>query len=483
MASKDHPQTHIDLQIYDSQTHSVRKFEPIEPGLVKMYVCGPTVYDDAHVGHARSQIVFDVIRRVFEYFGYRVFYVSNYTDIDDKMINRAAEEGISVQELAKRIIRSVEDDFRSLNIQPPTVRPKATEHIDGMVQIVQGLINKGYAYAKDSGVYFRVQSFPGYGTMTNFKLEDSQSTEDDGNPLDKEHRADFALMKKSKEGEPFWETPWGKMRPGWHIECSAMSMHYLGETFDIHGGGQDLAFPHHVNEIAQSEAYTGKKFSNFFIHHGFLTTNKEKMSKSLKNFFTIKDVLKKYDGDTLRFFMLQAHYRKPLEYATEGLEEAQVQVKKFKTTLEQIEAASKRKGSFEKVEDMEQLAVKAVKFEMEFVKALANDFNTPDALSTLYAFQKEINKVQRKVADIDGTFWGDIVARFKRMLRVLGLSFAEGQVSEDSLSTELMDLIINIRQEARKRKDWETADQIRDQLKEIGIVLEDVKGQTVWKKA
>lgn len=255
MAVEDHPQTHVDLQIYDSQTHSIRKFIPIEPGLVKMYVCGPTVYDDAHVGHARSQIVFDVIRRVFEYFGYRVFYVSNYTDIDDKMINRAAEEGISVQELADKIIRSVEDDFKSLNIQPPTVRPKATEHIDGMINIVQGLIDKGYAYAKESGVYFRVQAFDGYGKMTNFKLEDSQSTEDDGNPLDKEHRADFALMKKSKEGEPFWDTPWGKMRPGWHIECSAMSMHYLGETFDIHGGGQDLAFPHHVNEIAQSEAF------------------------------------------------------------------------------------------------------------------------------------------------------------------------------------------------------------------------------------
>ncbi len=483
MAVEDHPQTHVDLQIYDSQTHSIRKFIPIEPGLVKMYVCGPTVYDDAHVGHARSQIVFDVIRRVFEYFGYRVFYVSNYTDIDDKMINRAAEEGISVQELADKIIRSVEDDFKSLNIQPPTVRPKATEHIDGMINIVQGLIDKGYAYAKESGVYFRVQAFDGYGKMTNFKLEDSQSTEDDGNPLDKEHRADFALMKKSKEGEPFWDTPWGKMRPGWHIECSAMSMHYLGETFDIHGGGQDLAFPHHVNEIAQSEAFTGKKFSNFFIHHGFLTTNKEKMSKSLKNFFTIKDVLKKFDGDTLRFYMLQAHYRKPLEYSTEGLGEAQAQVRKFRTTLEQIEAAANKKGSFKKIEPLEDLAVKAVKFEMEFVKALANDFNTPDALAPLHAFLREINKVQREVSGIDGTFWKDIVTRFKRMLGVLGLSFAEGTKGTDEQTAELMDLIIKIRQEARKRKDWGTADQIRDELKAIGIVLEDVKGQTVWKKA
>lgn len=483
MAIEDHPHAHIPLQIYDTQTHSIRPFHPIEPGLVKMYVCGPTVYDDGHVGHARSQIVFDVIRRIFEYFGFRVFYVSNYTDIDDKMIKRAAEEGISVQELADKIIRRVEDDFRMLNILPPTVRPKATEHIDEMIRIVEGLIQKGFAYAKDSGVYFRVQKFPNYGKMTNFNLESSQSTEDDGNPLDKEHRADFALMKKSKEGEPFWETPWGKMRPGWHIECSAMSMKYLGETFDIHGGGQDLAFPHHVNEIAQSEAYTGKRFSNYFIHHGFLTTNKEKMSKSLNNFFTIKDVLKRFDANVLRLYMMQAHYRKPLEYSIESLEEAKNQIQKFKTTLDQIVSASTKRGSFKKAEPLEELAVNAVKYELDFMKALANDFNTPDALAVLYSFLKEINKVQREVTDVDGSFWSDISNRLRRMLGVFGFSFAEQKGSGDETISELLDLIIRIRQDARSRKDWETSDKIRDQLRNAGIILEDIKGQTVWKRA
>ncbi len=473
-------QAHITLQVYDTQTHSIRPFKPLEKGIVRMYVCGPTVYDNAHVGHARSQIAFDIIRRVLEYFGYKVYYVSNYTDIDDKMINRANEEGISVPELAKRIIRSVEDDFRSLGILPPTIRPKATEHIDDMVEIVKGLIDKGYAYVKESGVYFRVQKFENYGKMTNFNLEESQSVEEDGNPLEKEHRADFALMKKSKEGEPYWETPWGRMRPGWHIECSAMSMHYLGETLDIHGGGQDLAFPHHVNEIAQSEAYTGKKFSNYFLHNGFVTINKEKMSKSLKNFFTIKEVLQRFDGDTLRLFMLQAHYRKPLEYSKEGLEEAENQMKRFKTTLEQLVARTQKKGHFKKSKALEKLAEKGVMYENQFAKALANDFNTPEALSVLHSFVKDINNTIRKETENDGTFWVDISLRYKRMLSVLGL-FEQTEETSETFSG-LMDLLLQIRQQARSEKNWEMADHIRDQLKSLGIVLEDVKGTTVWKR-
>ncbi len=472
----------LEIKLYDSQTRKIRTFKPLEEGLVKMYVCGPTVYDHVHVGHARSQVFFDVMRRVLEYFGYRVFYVSNYTDIDDKMINRAKERGISVAELAKEIIASIEEDFAAIGVRPPTIRPKATEHMDRMVEIVAKLIDKGYAYVRESGVYFRVQKFQEYGKMTNFSLEQSQSADDDGNPLDKEHRADFALMKKSKDGEPYWETPWGKMRPGWHIECSAMSIEYLGETFDIHGGGQDLSFPHHVNEIAQSEAYTGKKFSNFFCHNGFLTTNNEKMSKSLNNFFTIKDVVRKYGGDTLRLFLLQSHYRKPLEYSIKGLEEAKTQIEKIRTALNQLESKVQSGGSFERNTRLEQLAREAVSFEMDFAEALANDINTVDAIAVLHSFIKEINTALREVTGSHGTFWVDIYLRFKRMLSVLGL-FEKSEVSESKDAIELVNLLIKIRQIARSKKDWELSDTIRDQLKAIGYQLEDLKTGTVWKKA
>jgi len=470
------------LRIYNSLTNDTEEFVPLEDGKVKIYVCGPTVYDHAHMGHGRYTVVFDFIRRALEFLGYDVFFVSNYTDIDDKMITRANERGISIEELAREMIASFEEDMRALNVRPPTVRPYATHHIQEMIDMVQNLISKGHAYSNETGVYFRVSSFADYGKLSNRNLEEALAQSNESEILSKENPADFALMKQSKPNEPFWETPWGKMRPGWHIECSAMSTKYLGELFDMHGGGQDLLFPHHENELAQSVCSTGKAFVRYWLHNGFLTSNKEKMSKSLGNFFTLKEIMKKgYSGEEIRFFILTGHYRKPLEFDEDALISARQQLKKIKEARDILEQLVLAEGDIVQSEGISALVKSSEKAIESFRNAILNDFNTPEALAALHPFIKEINSFARSELSIRGTTVVDVLARLKRMLSVLGIAESEGDVDNAEVGG-LLDLIITIRGEARKKKDWATSDTIRDRLEVLGFSLEDDKGKTVWKR-
>jgi cysteinyl-tRNA synthetase len=471
------------LKVYNSYSNSLEEFIPTQDSYVTIYVCGPTVYDHAHMGHARSAIVFDFIRRSLEFFGYTVFFVSNYTDIDDKMINRANEKKITVSELAEEIIRSYEEDMIELIVQQPTVRPKATDHITEMISIVEKLIEKEFAYIVKSGVYFRVHKFKKYGKLANLKIEEMISQDEENEVItEKENQADFALMKASKKGEPSWDTPWGKMRPGWHIECSAMAKKYLGNSFDIHGGGQDLLFPHHENEIAQSEAAFNKKFANYWIHNGFLTVNKEKMSKSLSNFFTVKDILKKgYDGLTIRLFVLSAHYRKPLEFSEEELINSKKKLQRIKTAKENLEEIFKRQGSLDQSKELDKLTKKFFEYESEFKSSLLNDFNTPDAIAALFKLIREINKFCNMKIDIKGKHVHYHYRQFNNMLEVLGLS-SEISFVEAPDTDNLMSIILELREKARNIKDYQTSDFIRDKLKLHGFVLVDSKSGTNWKR-
>ncbi len=471
------------LRVYNSLTNSLEDFEPIEDGKVKMYVCGPTVYDHAHMGHGRFTVVFDFIRRSLEFLGYDVTMVSNYTDIDDKMIKRANEKGISIEELADEMIKSFEDDMRALNVRPPTIRPYATKHMNEMIEMVEQLVDLGHAYSNETGVYFRVSSYPEYGKLSNRNLDEALAQSDESETLNKESPADFALMKLSKPGEPFWDTPWGKMRPGWHIECSAMSTKYLGHTFDIHGGGQDLLFPHHENELAQSVCYSNERFVNYWLHNGFLTSNQEKMSKSLGNFFTLKEIMKKgYTGEDIRFFILTGHYRKPLEFDEEALKNAQQQVKKIKDARVMLEQLVATDGDIVQSELIETLVESSEQAITHFREAIINDFNTPNALSALHTFIKDVNTAARSGENVKGIALQGVLDRFVRMLSVLGIAEAENGGTDDKEVSGLIELIIDIRGKARKRKDWETSDAIRDKLKSLGFSLEDDKGKTVWKR-
>jgi len=470
------------LHIYNSLTNDIEEFVPMEDGKVKMYVCGPTVYDHAHMGHGRYTVVFDFIRRALEFLGYDVLFVSNYTDIDDKMITRANERGISIEELAREMITSFEEDMRALNVRPPTVRPYATHHIQEMIDMIQNLIAKGHAYSNETGVYFRVLSFADYGKLSNRNLEEALAQSNESETLFKENPADFALMKLSKPNEPFWETPWGKMRPGWHIECSAMSTKYLGDLFDMHGGGQDLLFPHHENELAQSVCSTGQAFVRYWLHNGFLTSNKEKMSKSLGNFFTLKEIMKKgYSGEEIRFFILTGHYRKPLEFDEDALKSASQQLKKIKEAKDMLEQLVLADGDIVQSEGISALVMSSENAIDSFRNAILNDFNTPEALAALHTFIKEINSSARSELPIRGSTLVDVLARLKRMLSVLGIAESEGDADNTEVGG-LLDLIISIRGEARKKKDWATSDTIRDRLEVIGFSLEDDKGKTVWKR-
>ena len=367
------------IKLTNTLTERKEEFKPLENRTVKMYVCGPTVYDHAHVGHARSAVVFDVIRRWLEYRGYKLIFVRNYTDIDDKIIRRAKEEGIAWYEVAQKYIDSYEEDMKALNVKEPTYKPRVTQHIREIVEMIDGLIEKGYAYESEGNVYFSVEKFPQYGKLSKRRVEELlagarvEPGEGKRNPLD------FALWKRSKEGEPGWESPWSYGRPGWHIECSVMSMKYLGETMDIHGGGLDLIFPHHENEIAQSEAYTGKTFARYWVHNGFVMVNREKMSKSLGNFFTVKEILSQFSPDTLRLFLLSTHYRSPIDFSLDRLKEAESSLKRlinFLNIRELIEPVESVEG------EGEPISVEA--YRKEFESAMDDDFNTAKALGVLF---------------------------------------------------------------------------------------------------
>ncbi len=480
------------MRIYNTLTGKKEEFVPVEAGKVRMYACGVTVYDHCHIGHARSAVVFDIMRRYMKYKGYDFKYVRNFTDIDDKIINRARQEGIKWDEVAKKYTDEYYSDMDSLGIGRADVEPKATEHIREIIDIVKGLVDKGYAYEADGSVYFEVEKFTDYGKLSKRDLEDMLAGARIEVDERKKNPMDFALWKASKEGEPSWESPWGKGRPGWHIECSAMSLKHLGETFDIHGGGADLIFPHHENEIAQSEAFTGKPFVRYWVHNGFITVDKEKMSKSLGNFFTIREILNKFDAEVIRFFLLSTHYRSPIEFSDEQLREAEASIDRYYTTVIRIgdflsqDNTKNKSGSDEKMlEDL------LGKFRDKFKDAMDDDFNTALAIGNIFELIRVLNKyldgrpsgqkaveLSEKVRDsLKET--GNVLNIFNRTpaewYKALMLVKNIGYTEDDILSK------INERKKARENKDWAAADAIRKELEEKGIILEDKKEGTGWK--
>ena len=466
------------MQIYNSMTRKKETFKPIHDGKVGIYACGPTVYNYFHIGNARPFITFDVLRRQLEREGYEVTFVQNFTDIDDKMIRRANEEGITVKELADRFINEYYKDAKALGIRPATVHPKATEHIPEIIALISKLIENGHAYASPSGdVYYRVSAFPGYGKLSGQNADDRETgaSERLNVDTDKEAPEDFALWKAQKPGEPAWDSPWGKGRPGWHVECSAMSMKYLGETFDIHCGGKDLLFPHHENEIAQSEGATGKKYVNYWMHNGFINVDNQKMSKSLNNFFTVRDIAKEYDLEAVRLFMLSAHYRSPINFSRDQIDYANASLNRLYTARNSLRFQLES-GEDRPLNDKEKEFIERLKgYEKRFDDAMDDDMNTADALGAVFELVKDAN-----VTVVQGASREAAQAALKSLesiCDVLGILSKK----EEELPPEIAALV-NERAEARKNKDWARSDELRSRIIQAGYILEDTKqGQKVRK--
>ena len=468
------------MKIYNTMSKRKEEFVPLEEGKVKMYVCGPTVYNFIHIGNARPMIVFDTVRRYFEYKGYDVNFVSNFTDVDDKIIKKAIEEGVTAEEISKRYIAECKKDMDAMNIKPATKNPLATEEICGMVDMIQTLIDKGYAYEKNGTVYYRTRKFKDYGKLSHKNLDDLQSG---GRTLlvtgedEKEDPLDFVLWKPKKEGEPAWQSPWSEGRPGWHIECSEMSKKYLGEQIDIHAGGEDLICPHHENEIAQSEAANGKEFAKYWMHNGFLNIDNRKMSKSLGNFFTVREISEKYDLQVLRFFMLSAHYRSPLNFSADLMESARTSLERILTAAENLRFLSKNAGEENLTDEEKGLLDKANEYVQGFERAMDDDFNTADAIASVFELVKFINTTadgSRSKEYLDTLY--DIL--FK-LTDVLGIIIDK---KEEMLDADI-EAMIEKRQAARKERNFALADQIRDELLAKGIILEDTREGVKWKKA
>ena len=480
------------LTIYNTQTRQKEEFQPITPGKVKIYVCGVTVYDDAHVGHARAYVAFDAIIRHLSARGYEVNYVRNFTDIDDKIINRAAELGISTAELTERNIKSYTRDMEALNVLPPNYEPRATEVVPQIIEAVANLIDKGHAYEVEGDVYFSVESFPQYGILSGRNLDDLQA----GARVDVDERKksplDFALWKSSKPGEPSWQSPWGQGRPGWHIECSVMCRMQFGDTLDIHGGGEDLIFPHHENETAQSMALSGKPFARYWSHIGLVRVNQEKMAKSLGNFFTIKDVLKKVKPEVLRFFLLSKHYRSPLDFSDAALEEAGQALERLYNALLAADQAVENPVHQMMGKPEEREALKVVQDAVtEFEVGMDDDFNTARALGAMFSLARYSNKLasQKKITEQEEALIADCAARLRYFGARLGILQQDPEtylqsgstVAGDGPSPEEIDGLIEQRRQARKDKDFAKADAIRDQLTDMGVILEDTPQGTRWK--
>lgn len=469
------------LTIYNTLTRKKEEFKPLHPGVVNMYVCGPTVYNYIHIGNARSAIAFDTVRRYLEFKGYKVNYVSNFTDVDDKMIKAAAEQGITVPQLAEKYINAFMEDTAAINIEPATLHPRATENITEIIKFVQGLIEKGYAYPKDGDVYYRARKFNHYGQLSGQSLDDLEVGASEHVSADevnkKEDPLDFALWKAAKPGEISWDSPWGKGRPGWHIECSVMSTKYLGKTIDIHAGGQDLEFPHHENEIAQSEAKTGKKFVNYWMHNGFVTVGKkqEKMSKSLHNFVTVHDILKQIDPQVLRFYMSSVQYRRPINYSEDGLKQAETVLKRYQNTLRNLDARLNDKN--ETLEDSG-LRDDLTQAKAEFIEAMDDDFNVQNALSIMYDLATTLNNHLQK-DQVDKPALKCAKKLLIAWLEIFGVSFKEEPAEND----DEIEKLIAQRDEARKNKDWAESDRLRDELQAKGIVIEDTPQGTRWHRA
>ncbi|BCG48941.1 Cysteinyl-tRNA synthetase [Citrifermentans bremense] len=476
------------LRVYNTLTGSKEEFVPINPGKVGMYVCGVTVYDHCHIGHARANVVFDMIYRYLCSKGLEVTYVRNYTDIDDKIINRANRDGVPYNEISERFIKEFDNDMARLMLQLPTFQPKATEHITEIIALVQKLIDKGFAYQSGSDVFYRVDRFEGYLKLSKRNLEDMQA----GARIDvderKEHPMDFALWKGAKPGEPFWESPWGQGRPGWHIECSAMSTKFLGETLDIHGGGKDLIFPHHENEIAQSEAASGKPFVKYWLHNGFVNINSEKMSKSLGNFFTIKEILESYDAEVLRFFLLSAHYRSPIDFSDQNLKEAELGLERIYKALAGIDERLASGASAAAGPDNAEFEEKVAGFAGRFGDAMDDDFNTALALGHLFDLVRVVN---RELPTASTALLEKVKAEVGKLAAVLGICdsvpaaflqrIKDRKTSDMEMSSEEIEALIAERAEARKAKNFKRGDEIRDLLLEKNIVLLDSAQGTTWK--
>lgn len=469
------------IMIYNTLEKKKMPFVPLEEGKVKMYVCGPTTYNYIHIGNARPIVVFDTVRRYFKYLGYDVTFVSNFTDVDDKIINRANKEGQEPMALSAYYIDAYFEDTKALNVIPADVHPKVSEHMQEIIDFVQGLIDKGYAYALDNGdVYYSVRKFKDYGQLSGRDINDMLSGARVEVDEKKQDPLDFALWKSAKPGEPYWEAPWGKGRPGWHIECSAMSAKYLGDTFDIHGGGQDLIFPHHENEIAQSCALHDAPMARYWMHNGFITVNSEKMSKSAGNFFMLRDVLAKFDPQIVRFYLLSVQYRSPLDFDDEKIAVAGRGLERIQNAIQAAEKAMKLAGDH-KDDDSEALLKAAEKAKEDFEAAMNDDFNTALAISVLFELVKDINIYLKKDA-----FDAEALAKAQHVITdlagVLGIELAQAEAGDDNLADALMDLIIKLRKDARANKNFQLADQIRDELGAMGITLEDGKAGTTWSK-
>lgn len=468
------------MKIYNTMSKRKEDFVPLEEGKVKMYVCGPTVYNYIHIGNARPMIVFDTVRRYFEYKGYDVNFVSNFTDVDDKIIKKANEEGVTADEISKRYIEECKKDMEGMNIEPATKNPLATEEIGGMIEMISTLIDKGYAYEKNGTVYFRTRKFKDYGKLSHKNLDDLQSG---GRALlvtgedEKEGTLDFVLWKPKKEGEPAWQSPWGEGRPGWHIECSEMSKKYLGEQIDIHAGGEDLIFPHHENEIAQSEAANGKEFAKYWMHNGFLNIDNRKMSKSLGNFFTVREISEKYDLQVLRFFMLSAHYRSPLNFSADLMESARSGLNRIVTAAENLKFLIGSAGSTAMTEEEQEKFAKSAEYVESFEKAMDDDFNTADAIAAVFELVKYINTTAG--GDSSREYLESLLKRLVSLADVLGIIVEK---EEEILDADIEALIAE-RQAARKERNFARADQIRDELLAKGIILEDTREGVKWKRA
>ena len=463
------------MKLYNTLSKKKEEFVPIEEGKVKMYVCGPTVYNYIHIGNARPMICFDTVRRYFEYKGYEVTYVSNFTDVDDKIINKSIEEGIPASEVSERYIKECKKDMADLNIKPATRNPKATEEIDGMIAMIETLIEKGYAYPVDGTVYFRTRKFGGYGKLSKKNIDELEAGKRIAVEEKKEDAMDFVLWKPKKEGEPYWESPWGQGRPGWHIECSVMSKKYLGDTIDIHAGGEDLVFPHHENEIAQSEAANGKDFAKYWLHNAFLNINNKKMSKSLGNFFTVREIGEKYDLQVLRLFMLCAHYRSPLNFSEDLMESSKNGLERIVTSAERLsKLAEKAEGTLK--EEEKKLLEGKKEFVTKFEAAMEDDFNTADAISAIFEFVKYINIEAKE--DSSKELLEDFQKTLKSLANVLGIILEQKQ----EILEEEIEKLIEERQNARKEKNFARADEIRNILLEKGIILKDTREGVQWKR-
>lgn len=471
------------IKIYNTLKGELEIFKPLKEGEVSMYVCGPTVYNYIHIGNARPAIFFDTVRRYFEFRGYKVKYVQNFTDVDDKMIKKANEEGVTLQDIAKKYIDAYFEDTAKVNLKEEgMIRPKATEHIGEMIKIIKTLIEKGYAYESQGDVYFDVNSYKQeYGELSGQSIDDLKS----GARIDvseiKKDPLDFALWKKAKEGEPFWNSPWGKGRPGWHIECSAMSNKYLGPTFDIHGGGQDLIFPHHENEIAQSKCGTGGEFARYWIHNGYINVKGEKMSKSLGNFFLLREVLEQFEGRVVRFFILSSHYRKPIDFSDNELVQSKAGLERIENAIsrgKEILASKPVENGSDLTELKETLEISKDKF----IRCMDEDFNTAGGIGAIFELVKELNKAGEidKISKVGFEVLEDTIEYIRVVMEEVFGVLLKVEVQVGNMTTELIEFLLELRREARDSKDWAFSDKVRDRLLEMGIKIKDGKEKTTW---